>query len=74
VPELAIALSRSSPVPLHENLRVRPTRAVCVHGIVDTWRTWELVLDSLEARHDAWAPAAPHSVGGTVFPYLLWDE
>jgi hypothetical protein len=25
---------------------------LCVHGITDTRRTWELVLPLLEARHD----------------------
>jgi len=29
---------------------------VCLHGIVDTWRTWELVLPLLEREHDVLAP------------------
>jgi pimeloyl-ACP methyl ester carboxylesterase len=29
---------------------------VCLHGITDTWRTWELVLPELEKRHDVLAP------------------
>ena len=28
---------------------------VCVHGITDTWRTWELILPLLEPHHDALA-------------------
>jgi pimeloyl-ACP methyl ester carboxylesterase len=37
---------------------------VCVHGFTDTWRTWELVLDRLEARHDVLAPTLPAHAGG----------
>jgi pimeloyl-ACP methyl ester carboxylesterase len=29
---------------------------VCLHGFLDTWRTWELVLPALERRHDVLAP------------------
>ncbi len=29
---------------------------VCLHGITDTWRTWELVLPLLERYHDVLAP------------------
>jgi pimeloyl-ACP methyl ester carboxylesterase len=25
---------------------------VCLHGFIDTWRTWELVLPALERQHD----------------------
>lgn len=28
---------------------------LCVHGITDTWRTWELVLPALAERHDVLA-------------------
>ena len=28
---------------------------VCVHGITDTWRTWELILPLLEPHHDTLA-------------------
>ena len=31
---------------------------VLLHGFTDTWRTWELVLPALEARHDVLAPDA----------------
>ena len=27
-----------------------------VHGFTDTWRTWELVLETLERRHEVLAP------------------
>jgi len=29
---------------------------VCLHGFMDTWRTWELVLPVLERHHDVLAP------------------
>jgi pimeloyl-ACP methyl ester carboxylesterase len=37
---------------------------VCVHGFLDTWRTWELVLPRLEARHDVLTPTLPGHAGG----------
>jgi pimeloyl-ACP methyl ester carboxylesterase len=37
---------------------------VCVHGFTDTWRTWELVLEALERRHDVIAPTLPGHAGG----------
>jgi pimeloyl-ACP methyl ester carboxylesterase len=37
---------------------------VCLHGFTDTWRTWELVLPRLEARHDVLAPTLPGHAGG----------
>jgi len=37
---------------------------VCLHGFTDTWRTWELVLDALEQRHEVLAPALPGHAGG----------
>jgi pimeloyl-ACP methyl ester carboxylesterase len=40
---------------------------VCLHGFTDTWRTWELVLPSLEARHDVLAPTLPGHAGGAAF-------
>jgi pimeloyl-ACP methyl ester carboxylesterase len=40
---------------------------VCLHGFTDTWRTWELVLPSLEAHHDVLAlTLAGHAGGPTV--------
>lgn len=39
---------------------------VCLHGITDTWRTWELVLPELEERHDVLAPTLlGHAGAGT---------
>ena len=37
---------------------------VCVHGFMDTWRTWELVLPQLERRHDVLAPTLLGHAGG----------
>jgi pimeloyl-ACP methyl ester carboxylesterase len=37
---------------------------VCLHGFMDTWRTWELVLPALERRHDVLALTLPGHVGG----------
>ena len=37
---------------------------VCLHGFVDTWRTWELVLPALERRHDVYAPTLAGHAGG----------
>ena len=40
------------------------TPLVLLHGFTDTWRTWELVLPSLERRHDVLAPTLPGHAGG----------
>jgi pimeloyl-ACP methyl ester carboxylesterase len=37
---------------------------VCLHGFMDTWRTWELVLPALVRRHDVLAPTLPGHAGG----------
>jgi pimeloyl-ACP methyl ester carboxylesterase len=37
---------------------------VLLHGFSDTWRTWELVLPSLERRHDVLAPTLLGHAGG----------
>jgi pimeloyl-ACP methyl ester carboxylesterase len=37
---------------------------VCLHGFVDTWRTWELVLPRLEREHDVFAPTLAGHAGG----------
>ncbi len=37
---------------------------MCLHGFTDTWRTWELVLPSLERRHDVLAPTLAGHAGG----------
>jgi pimeloyl-ACP methyl ester carboxylesterase len=37
---------------------------VCLHGFVDTWRTWELVLPTLERDHDVLALTLAGHAGG----------
>jgi pimeloyl-ACP methyl ester carboxylesterase len=37
---------------------------VCLHGFMDTWRTWELVLPALERHHEVLAPTLPGHAGG----------
>ncbi len=37
---------------------------LCLHGFMDTWRTWELVLPALERRHDTLALTLPGHAGG----------
>jgi pimeloyl-ACP methyl ester carboxylesterase len=37
---------------------------VCIHGFTDTWRTWELVLPSLERHYDVFAPTLAGHAGG----------
>lgn len=37
---------------------------VLLHGITDTWRTWEPVLPRLERHHDVLAPTLPGHAGG----------
>jgi pimeloyl-ACP methyl ester carboxylesterase len=41
---------------------------VCLHGFTDTWRTWELVLPTLERRHEVLAPTLPGHAGGPPLP------
>jgi pimeloyl-ACP methyl ester carboxylesterase len=40
------------------------TPLVCVHGFLDTWRTWELLLPALERHHDVLTPTLPGHAGG----------
>ena len=45
---------------------------VCLHGFMDTWRSWELVLPALEQRHDVLALTLPGHAGGvTLEPVSL---
>jgi pimeloyl-ACP methyl ester carboxylesterase len=44
------------------------TPLVCLHGFTDTWRTWELVLPSLERRHDVLAPTLLGHAGAPPLP------
>ena len=39
--------------PLHRGGSGEPM--VCLHGFMDSWRTWELVLPTLQRRHDVLA-------------------
>ncbi|WP_349239802.1 alpha/beta hydrolase [Patulibacter sp. SYSU D01012] len=42
-----------------------------LHGFLDTWRTWELVLPALERRHDVLALTLPGHAGGPPLPARL---
>lgn len=46
---------------------------VCLHGFLDTWRIWELVLPALARRHDVFAPTLPGHAGGPPLPAHLDD-
>jgi pimeloyl-ACP methyl ester carboxylesterase len=37
---------------------------LCLHGITDTWRSWDLVLPALERHHEVLAPTLPGHAGG----------
>jgi pimeloyl-ACP methyl ester carboxylesterase len=37
-----------------------------LHGFTDTWRTWELVLPTLEREHDVLAPTLAGHAGGPI--------
>ena len=37
---------------------------MCLHGFLDTWRTWELVLPALERRHEVLALTLAGHAGG----------
>jgi pimeloyl-ACP methyl ester carboxylesterase len=52
---------------------------VLLHGFLDTWRTWELVLPALQRHHDVLAPTlAGHAGGppitGPITDTVLADE
>ena len=47
---------------------------VLVHGFTDTWRTWELVLAALQARHDVLAVTLAGHAGGPPLPSQLRDD
>jgi pimeloyl-ACP methyl ester carboxylesterase len=40
------------------------TPLLAIHGFLDTWRTWELVLPKLVRHHDVLAPTLPGHAGG----------
>jgi pimeloyl-ACP methyl ester carboxylesterase len=41
---------------------------VLLHGFLDTWRTWELVLPALEREHEVLALTLPGHAGGPPLP------
>ena len=43
---------------------------VCVHGLTDTWRTWELVLPALEREHDVLAVTLAGHAGGPELNHM----
>src|SRR3954469_24130453 len=51
---------------------------VLLHGFMETWRTWELVLPALERSRDVLAPTLAGHAGGPllpeVAPHVLADE
>jgi pimeloyl-ACP methyl ester carboxylesterase len=46
---------------------------ICLHGFLDTWRTWELLLPSLERSHDVLAPTLAGHAGGPPIDGELSD-
>ena len=52
--------------PLHRTGAGEPL--VCIHGFMDTWRTWELVLPALQREHDVLAPTLAGHAGGPPLP------
>jgi pimeloyl-ACP methyl ester carboxylesterase len=46
---------------------------LCLHGLTDTWRTWELVLPALERRHDVLALTLAGHAGGPPLPEPVDD-
>jgi pimeloyl-ACP methyl ester carboxylesterase len=64
------ALASAFP-PAHRGVEGPPL--LCLHGFIDTWRTWELVLPRLERRHDVLAPALAGHAGGAALPACLTD-
>jgi pimeloyl-ACP methyl ester carboxylesterase len=62
VPALACCGMFSGFTPSHRGGSGSPL--VCLHGFMDTWRSWELVLPMLERRHDVLAMTLPGHAGG----------
>jgi len=46
---------------------------VCLHGFMETWRSWELVLPALEREHDVLAPTLPGHAGGAPLAGAISD-
>jgi pimeloyl-ACP methyl ester carboxylesterase len=49
------------------------TPVVCLHGFMDTARTWDLVVPALRRRHEVLALTLPGHAGGPVLPGDLAD-
>ena len=47
---------------------------LCLHGFLDTWRTWDLVLPRLERRHDVLALTLAGHAGGPPLPRAVDDD
>jgi pimeloyl-ACP methyl ester carboxylesterase len=62
VATLACQCLYSTFTPFHRGGSGSPL--VCLHGFLDTWRTWELVLPALERRHDTLALTLAGRAGG----------
>jgi pimeloyl-ACP methyl ester carboxylesterase len=50
------------------------TPLVCLHGFMESRRTWDLVIPALERAHDVLAPAFPGHVGGALLDGELDDR
>jgi pimeloyl-ACP methyl ester carboxylesterase len=48
--------------PAHRGGRGSPL--VCLHGFLETWRVWDLILPTLERHHQVLAPTLPGHAGG----------
>jgi len=59
-------------IPLYRGGEGPPV--LCLHGFLDTWRTWELVLPELERGHEVFAPTLPGHAGGAELPDPLDEE
>src|SRR5215217_2591481 len=46
---------------------------VLLHGFLETWRSWELVLPALERRHDVLAPTLAGHAGGPPIEGAISD-
>jgi pimeloyl-ACP methyl ester carboxylesterase len=57
-----VRLSSHSFTPFHRGGSGPPL--VCLHGFMDTWRAWELVLPALQRHHDVLAPTLAGHAGG----------
>lgn len=47
---------------------------VCLHGLMDTWRAWELVLPRLERHYDVLALTLPGHAGGPPIAGAIDDR